>query len=97
MNATEIADRAEHVAGHLSLLANPNRLMILCKLAEGEQSVGALAQALDLSQSALSQHLAKLRAAGLVATRRESQTIHYRIEDPDTKALMRALYDVFCA
>ena len=97
MDATEIADKADHVAQRLSLLSNPNRLMILCKLAEGEQSVGALGAALDLSQSALSQHLAKLRTAGMVATRRERQTIHYRIDDPDTQALMRALYNVFCA
>ena len=97
MNPAEIADRAEHVSARLSLMANPKRLLILCKLAEGEMSVGAMVDALDLSQSALSQHLAKLRTAGMVATRRDGQTIYYRIEDPDAKALMAALYDVFCA
>ena len=97
MNPEEIAQKAEHVSSQLALLSNPNRLMILCRLAEGERSVGALQRDLDLSQSALSQHLAKLRAAGTVVTRREGQTIFYRIGDPDAARLMEALYDVFCA
>jgi len=84
------------VAQRLSLLSNPKRLLILCRLAQGEAPVGALQQAVGLGQSALSQHLAKLRAAGVVATRREGQTIHYRIADPDTERLMAALYDTFC-
>ena len=88
--------RADHVAGRLSLVANANRLLILCELAKGERSVGALQQAVGLSQSALSQHLAKLREGGMVATRRESQTIYYRIDDPDLQVLMTALYEAFC-
>lgn len=93
----ELQKRAEHVAGRLDLMANPRRLMILCRLAEGEASVGGLQAVVGISQSALSQHLARLRAAGIVATRRESQTIHYRIADPDVSAMMIALYDIFCA
>ena len=88
--------RADQVAGRLALIANANRLLILCELAKGERSVGALQQAVGLSQSALSQHLAKLRGARMVATRRESQTIHYRIIDPDLETLMAALYEAFC-
>lgn len=88
--------RADHVASRLALVANANRLLILCELAKGERSVGTLQQAVGLSQSALSQHLARLREAGMVATRRESQTIHYRIDDPDLQVLMTALYEAFC-
>ena len=78
------------------MVANAKRLLILCELAKGERSVGALQQAVDLSQSALSQHLARLREAGMVDTRRESQTIYYRISDPDLSVLMAALYEAFC-
>lgn len=91
-----LQDRADHVAGRLALVANARRLLILCELAKGERSVGALQQAAGLGQSALSQHLARLREAGMVDTRRESQTIFYRISDPDLELLMAALYDVFC-
>ncbi|QQA43394.1 ArsR/SmtB family transcription factor [Pelagovum pacificum] len=88
--------RADHVASRLALVANAKRLLILCELAKGERSVGMLQAAVGLSQSALSQHLAKLREAGMVDTRRESQTIHYRISDPDLHVLMSALYESFC-
>ncbi|WP_207100192.1 ArsR/SmtB family transcription factor [Paracoccus shandongensis] len=91
-----LRDRADHVAGRLALVANAKRLLILCELTKGERSVGALQQAVGLSQSALSQHLAKLREAGMVDTRRKSQTIFYRISDPDLEILMAALYDAFC-
>ena len=89
--------RAGHVAGRLTAMANPKRLLILCRLAEGEASVGELQAVVGLSQSALSQHLARLREAGMVATRREAQTIHYRLSDDETRAVMAALYEVFCA
>jgi ArsR family transcriptional regulator len=93
----DLEARAEHVAARLALAANARRLLILCELAQGEQSVGALQAAVGLSQSALSQHLAKLRAAGMVATRRDAKTIYYRLGDAETEALMAALYDTFCA
>ena len=89
--------RAGHVAARLSVMANAKRLLILCRLAEGEASVGELQAVVGLSQSALSQHLARLREAGMVATRREAQMIHYRLSDGETRALMGALYEVFCA
>lgn len=88
--------RAAEVAGQLALLSNPNRLMVLCRLLEAERSVGALQATLSLSQSALSQHLAKLREAGMVATRREAQTIHYRIADARLHDLIAALYAIYC-
>lgn len=80
----------------LSNLANEKRLLTLCQLMEAECSVGELAEAVGLSQSALSQHLTRLRNDGLVDTRREGQTIHYRIADPRVKKLIRVLYDTFC-
>ena len=100
---TVLEDRAVHVARRLAEVANAKRLLILCHLAKleadgatGEASVGELQRAVGLSQSALSQHLARLRSAGMVATRRESQTIHYRLADNETRQLMAALYSTFC-
>jgi DNA-binding transcriptional ArsR family regulator len=80
----------------LRALSNEVRLMVLCQLGAGEKSVGELNGLVDLSQSALSQHLAKLRAEGLVATRREAQTIYYRIADARVTQLVAALHDIFC-
>ncbi len=96
--APGLQDRAGSVADMLRALANPRRLMALCKLAEhGEMTVGDLAAELGLSQSALSQHLAKMRAEGLVAFRRESQTLWYRIEDPRCEALLATLAKLYCS
>ncbi|TFL18685.1 ArsR/SmtB family transcription factor [Jannaschia formosa] len=91
-----LQERADYVAGRLVLVANTKRLLILCELAKGERSVGSLQAAVGLGQSALSQHLARLREAGMVETRRESQTIFYRISDPELELLMAALYEAFC-
>ena len=77
-------------------LANESRLMIMCVLSEGEVSVGQLNQRIKLSQSALSQHLAVLREQGLVKTRRESQTIYYRLEDSAAVNIIELLHDVYC-
>lgn len=97
-NADDLEDRAAEVAGILRALGNERRLMVLCKLVEwGEANVNSLAEAVGLSQSALSQHLAKMRAEGLVAYRRESQTLWYRIADPRIERLFATLHDLFCA
>jgi ArsR family transcriptional regulator len=89
--------KATEVADILRALANERRLMILCKLVEwGEANVNSLAEAVGLSQSALSQHLAKLRDEGIVTFRRESQTIWYRIADPRIEQLFGTLHDLFC-
>jgi len=77
-------------------LANESRLMIMCVLAEGEVSVGQLNQRIKLSQSALSQHLAVLRDQGLVQTRRESQTIYYKLEDSAAMNIIELLHDFYC-
>lgn len=91
-----LAESAGKAAGMLRLLGNEHRLMILCLLAERERSVGSLLAQIDLSQSALSQHLAKLREDGLLATRREGQSIFYRIGDPAALKLIGTLADIFC-
>lgn len=84
-------------AGLLKAMANEHRLLILCHLAEGELSVGELNERIDLSQSSLSQHLGVLRQIGLVETRREAQTIYYRLADGPAVEVMRTLYGLYCA
>jgi len=81
----------------LKALGNEQRLHILCNLLEGPLSVGELNQRLELSQSALSQHLALLRESGLVDTRREAQTIYYSLPDGPVIRVMALLQDVYCA
>jgi ArsR family transcriptional regulator len=89
--------QASEVADILRALANERRLMILCKLVEwGEANVTSLAEAVGLSQSALSQHLAKMRDEGIVTFRRESQTIWYRIADPRIEQLYATLNALYC-
>ena len=86
---------AADVVRLLKSLANESRLMVMCVLAEGEFSVGNLNRRIDLSQSALSQHLAILRDQGLVKTRRESQTIYYSLADTAALSLIQKLHDIF--
>jgi ArsR family transcriptional regulator len=92
-----LEQKAGEVAAVLRALANERRLMILCQLVEcGEASVNALADSVGLSQSALSQHLAKMRAEGLVAYRRQGQTLWYRIADARIEQLFATLHRLFC-
>ncbi|QHO75710.1 transcriptional regulator [Bradyrhizobium sp. CCBAU 051011] len=92
-----IEKAAVEVAGVLRALANERRLVILCKLVErGEANVNSLAETVGLSQSALSQHLAKMREEGLVTYRRESQTLWYRIADPRIEDLLATLHTLYC-
>ena len=97
MDPAEFADKASGVAEILSELANARRLMVLCKLVEhGEMKVTDLAEAVGLSQSALSQHLARLRDRQIVAFRRDSQVLWYRIADARIEALLAELYHIYC-
>jgi DNA-binding transcriptional ArsR family regulator len=92
-----LAARSHEVARLLKLLSNEKRLLILCRLASvGECPVNTLADYVDLSQSALSQHLAKLRKDGLVTFRRESQTLYYALGDRHLEQLLNALKDIHC-
>ena len=97
MGALTNRERAHETARFLKVLANESRLMVLCSLNDGELTVGALHQRVPLSQSALSQHLAVLRREGFVITRREAQTIYYRIADPRVHQLMPVVCDLFGA
>jgi DNA-binding transcriptional ArsR family regulator len=93
----KLAKQAGDAAQLLKMLANEKRLLILCFLAvRGEMTVGELVGVVKLSQSALSQHLAKLRADGLVEFRRTSQTLHYRVADQRTLRLLQVLKEIFC-
>lgn len=93
---TAMAANVEKAEKLLKILANKNRLMILCSLQDSEMSVSQLNEAVPLAQSALSQHLAALRKANIVATRRESQTIYYRVIDENAVVLLGTLYGLFC-
>ena len=97
MNLMDLQSKAETVEAPLKSVGNRNRLIVLCELLKGERSVGALQHAIGLSQSALSQHLARLRADGIVATRRESQTIHYSLASEKVSRLIGLLYELYCA
>jgi DNA-binding transcriptional ArsR family regulator len=94
--STDMREHAADAARLMNALGNESRLMILCMLAEGEQSVGALNEAISLSQSALSQQLAKLRSQGLVETRRESQTIFYSLGKGPAEKVIHLLHDIYC-
>lgn len=94
---SKFRDQAGEAVALLKAMANEARLLVLCHLAEsGELSVGELVDRVGLSQSALSQHLAKLRDEGLVATRKEAQTVFYRVCDPKAGQLLTLLHDLFC-
>ncbi|WP_325893816.1 ArsR/SmtB family transcription factor [Grimontia sp. NTOU-MAR1] len=81
----------------LKAMANERRLFILCYLLEGEMSVGKLSEKLELSQSALSQHLAWLRRDGLVATRKEAQTVYYSLKSVEVQTIMTTLHQLYCS
>ncbi len=89
-NATEAAELLKN-------LANPSRLLILCALVTREHTAGELEELVGLSQSAVSQHLARLRSQGIVATRREGQSIYYALSDDSAKRILETMHDIYCA
>ncbi len=92
-----LADQAASAASLLKLLANEHRLFILCLLTvRSEMTVSELVAAAGLSQSALSQHLARLREDGIVAFRREAQTLYYRVADTRASRVLERLKDIYC-
>lgn len=96
MHITDLEPRAEEAAQLLAAMANPKRLLILCNLLEQERSVSGLAQIVGLEQSPLSQHLSKLRALRLVKTRRDGQTIYYRLASGAVTRVLTTLYEIYC-
>jgi ArsR family transcriptional regulator, virulence genes transcriptional regulator len=97
VNPVQLAPKAVEAESFLKALANRHRLMVLCELHKGELSVTKLQEAIGLSQSSLSQHLARLREDRLVTTRRASQTIYYSLANDNVSRVIGLLYDLFCA
>ena len=96
-NLAAFEAKAEQAARLLKLLANERRLLILCQLIEsGEMAVSPLARAVGLSQSALSQHLGRMREEGLVTFRRDAQTLHSRVSDPNASRILALLAELYC-
>ena len=91
-----MTDNAKRASDFLKALAHESRLMMLCILAEREKSVSELEQELGLRQPTVSQQLARLRADGLVATRRDGKTIYYSVASDEARTIIGAIYDVFC-
>ena len=96
LNPQEIREHAGEAAQLMKALSHESRLLVLCRLSEGELSVGQLNELVPLSQSALSQHLAMLRREGLVETRRESQTIYYSLAAGPAHKVIDLLHDIYC-
>ena len=96
MNVNDLRVNARRASALLKAMSNERRLLILCYLAEGEKSVGELETVVGVSQSALSQHLARLRRDKLVATRRVAQTIYYSLAGREAGAIMATLHDLYC-
>lgn len=96
MDITELEPRADEAAELLAAMSNPKRLLILCRLLAEELSVNQLSELVGLSQSPLSQHLSKLRALKLVATRREGQMILYRLASTDVARILTTLHGIYC-
>jgi ArsR family transcriptional regulator, virulence genes transcriptional regulator len=97
MDAAELQANARRASALLKAMANERRLMILCHLATGEKSVGEIEALIGLSQSALSQHLARLRRDRLVETRRTAQSIRYRLSGGEVEAILVTLHGLYCA
>lgn len=94
---SEFALEAAKAAGVMRSLSNEARLLVLCHLGESsELSAGELTRRIGLSQSALSQHLARLREDGLVATRKQAQTVFYRVADPKVHRVLALLHELYC-
>lgn len=97
MELADLEANARRASALLKAMSNERRLLILCYLTMGERSVGELERMVQLSQSALSQHLARLRRDGLVKTRRSAQNIYYSLDGEEAKAIMATLHGLYCA
>jgi ArsR family transcriptional regulator, virulence genes transcriptional regulator len=96
MDLQKMEQNADRASQLLSAMANPKRLLILCNLVNQELNVGQLADKVALGQSPLSQHLSKLRAWGLVKTRRDGQQINYALASDEVRQVLTTLYDLYC-
>ena len=96
LDLNEMREAAGQASALMKVFGHRGRLMILCYLADGEKSVGELSDLLQMPQSSLSQHLARMRAERLVETRRESQTVFYYLNSGDVRRVIECLYDIYC-
>lgn len=96
LDLSQITEKSAQAANLLKLLSNQHRLLILCHLVEGELCVSDLEERLEISQSSLSQHLARLREQGIVDFRKESTTVYYRLADPKAAKVLETLYELYC-
>ena len=96
LDIAQLRSRAIRANALMKAMGNEHRLLILCQVLHGEKSVGELERSIGLSQSALSQHLARLRRDGLVRTRRQAQTIYYSLEGKEARAIIDTLYRLYC-
>ena len=96
MNIKEMQENADEAASLLKLIANPSRLLVLCALLTREHTAGELEELVGLSQSAVSQHLAKLRHQNMVATRRDGQKIYYSLKNPRVKQVITTMHSIYC-
>lgn len=96
MDVDILRSSASEASRLMKVLSNPDRLLLLCQLAQGEKRVGELEALVGIMQPTLSQQLGVLRDEGLVSTRREGKNIHYRIDSPRALAVMSVLYEQFC-
>jgi ArsR family transcriptional regulator len=92
----QMAKAAQKASDLMKTLGHKDRLMVLCHLSSGEKSVGELAALLDIPQSPLSQHLARMRKEDLVVTRREAQTIYYSIASPEAAEFVSLMHELYC-
>ena len=97
LDLKQMAQSATRASNLMKTLGHKDRLMILCHLADGEKSVGQIADLLEIPQSPLSQHLSRMRKEGLVDTRREAQTIYYSLKSGEASRIVEVLYELFCA
>lgn len=97
IDLNQMAQSATRASALMKTLGHKDRLMILCHLADGEKSVGQIADLLEIPQSPLSQHLSRMRKEGLVDTRREAQTIFYSLKSGEASRIVEVLYELFCA
>ena len=95
-NIEDMQQNAQRASSLLKAMSNEHRLMVLCQLLHGERSVGELEEIIGLSQSALSQHLARLRKDDLVKTRRSAQTIYYSLAGEEAQRVIETLYGLYC-
>ncbi len=95
IDSQRLEPHSEEAATLLATMGNHKRMLILCNLARGEMQVGVLAEKVDLSQSALSQHLAKMRTRNLVETRRDAQAIYYSIKSESVLKMLRTLCEIY--